>query len=202
MKKAIHSIAAIIAIIGTAYGAPAFATLDPYHPGIVVPGQCPQYGPNSSTWVNVNGHHALSLYTEGNEWAGFQVLGNVAAVEHGVLPPYGRGPLPNGYVSFSVFSANPAARFQVWQFAPDGNYSMKGIFFEPVNGVVTIPIVPPNPGDGVYSAEVEVYLAPQGDVPGRAVVGNFQINGVALPGSPLVDNRAQYPADFCSGYVP
>lgn len=194
-------LAACLVLGGIAFGAtPAYATLDPYHPGIVILGACPEYETgNTSQWVDYDNHHAISI-TSVDGYAGFEVIGNVSSILHDVLPGNSRGPIPPGTLSFRVASQTKGATYTIWVFSNNNCAISVEEGVAPVNGVVTAKIGTSLTPGGLYAGEVQVFLGVPGTVDNlRAIVGDVQINGVALPGSTMTDSADTYPGvSFCS----
>lgn len=189
MKKS-SRIASLITmvVLGMLCAAPARAEWDPNHPGIVVPAYCDQegQGANYASWIDVNGHHAISMVTPGDDAEGFVVYGNISAVLHHQVPGggsgIGAGPIPPGVFTFSVASSTvPNPKFLVYQYSNTGCL-LDESEWQAVNGVVSIKIDSPGPACG----QIQVFSA--NDVAARYVVGNFAINGVPLPGAILNAN--------------
>lgn len=198
-----------LAVCATTLGAPAQAQVNNhYHPAVVASNACPNLN-GTGAWVTVNGHHALALTDvvvgdpqEGYYGsAGFTVLGNVQAIAHGTFPSFAnRGPLETGELTFQVYShsslaGTPGEEFYYFFSSNNGQYYVPGGgLFAPdvnvVNGVAHIPIINPTPGsgDGTQAAALYVILDNNNNAgPNRAIVGGWQLNGVPLDGTVLVD---------------
>lgn len=157
--------------------------------GIVVPAGCPDDPGNTEVWTIYDGHHALILNV-GDDLAGFEVLGNVQSVEHGVIPTsaQGRGPLETGLFTFQVpvlTGADAASNLVYGLVSNTGerypNYQQT---VNVVSGTAYIPVTNPPSGKGQYPCQIQVIYQAE---PGRAVVGNFRLNGIELPGTQLHD---------------
>lgn len=187
----------------TAFGAPVLAQVNShYHPAIVVPALC---SGADIGWTILDGHHVLAMSAADINQAivGFEVLGNVQAVEHGVIPSTypGRGPIEPGVFSFQVASLGPPSSqplFSYFVSSDTGNNYQSGDEI-PTNGRITFTVHKPSGTQGHYISEITFYLTTplSDDLPARAVIGNFTLNGVALPASPLIDSQTSA-AGFCN----
>lgn len=204
MKKQMALLSALAATIGTTCGAPVQAQVNNHlHPAIVVPGAC---GTGNTVWTDYNGHHALVLtefYEDGESdgYSGFEVLGNVQAVEHGTVPAtlQGRAPLEPGYFSFDVASLGPSANDPYFLLLVNTVNAKEIATTSDINQKGTIYVhVPTAAAAGSQPAEIRVYLfSNEGAGSVRAVVGNFVYNGVSIPGSTLLDTHTQEIGTFC-----
>lgn len=194
MRSRISRLLVLSLVSSTAFGAPAFSQVPTaYHQGIVAPAICNE--PNAVAWTSYNGHHALNInhsvdYAE----LGFIVFGNRNAVLHGQIPQTwaNSGPLPIGSFSFQIAIAQPTSAepyINAELEYPDGSVGFPLDHFSITNGqTVHIPLTK---SSGMYPAAMFVYFdsGTGGEDPGspdspfHVVVGNFLINGIAIPGS-------------------
>lgn len=217
----IHILAVATTLLGIACTIPVQAQTSPYHngdpaspyhSGVVVPGVCPSDGfVNSSQWVTVGGHHALSITTSeaiGNSQvvftgaAGFEIYGNVNSVLHGVLPSTGGGSgiLPLGDLTFQIISNNDPANYMSWDIRNAGGniYSSGQITNLKAGQTIHIPLTAASAGEGgVLPVYVPFFLDTTDDVVARVVVGGFAINGVPIHATTQVDERSSTAWEYC-----
>lgn len=204
--KLLSSLFAIALISGIAVGSPAQAQVNNhFHPAVVIPAACGvEYG-QQSYWTVVDGHHVLYMTNIAGEpgFGGFEVLGNVQAVEHNILPSTnpGKGPLTPGWFSFQVASVGPSGAEPYFSYlvASSTDYIMNsGSTQIDPKGTQYIHVPAGSSATG-YPCEIQVVLFCDNGLDVRATVGNFVYNGVPITGSATVrDFDQSTPGSFCS----
>ncbi|MGH7489947.1 MAG: hypothetical protein ACRD3W_04645 [Terriglobales bacterium] len=176
----------------TISGAPSFAhSVDTTHHLIVVPADCPQLSDSQTRWVNVHGHHALSLHSDGQDWTGFEVMAFSTSIAHHQVPGIIRGPVPAGKLTFRVLSStieNPTFLVELW--SKDGTCFFSRDKENPVNGLVTAPL-------SGSSGEVQIYL--NDEVVDTVTITDIRLNGIPLESATFKDTGDKFPGlSFCT----
>lgn len=194
MFKAIAPVLFGLVLCGTTLGAPANAHDQAHEQGhrepVVIPGECPDRGDNTVRWVNVRGRHALSLFTDGSNWSGFEIFANSPSLAHGKLP---NSPtlLPTGTFSFRVLSAStPVPDFYIDAYSANDCFTFGGGGYTPGSNNVLSVTVPPN------TLVLNIYLNNSG--PSSAIVSDFKFNGRPLSGTTVVDKTNTNAFNFCA----